>query len=343
MRGTVRVGALGAMLLLIVSAMPAVTPVSAASMRSVTSWIEVSTTRPAAGCTIDVGIEIRDAGQAVSSTEVSLALFDGNDDVISTDSAVTNGDGVAHLEVETGGASGNGWLDVNVAGGYLTGMYIGLGAGDSCSDGADFLTVEGDVPDVTVVADERAEEGADGVFVSGVPFYTQQRNLSCEYASLYIATAAYGNGISEYAFDDVVGWSPNPHWGYRGDITGWWGNTDDYGVYAEPLAAALEQFGFYGEVFYTGGDTAPLIAKLDADVPVLVWLGLWGDLRHIEETDGVSYAVTPGMHVVVAYGYDDDGIWVSDPAIGGARHYSWSDFTYMYSVLDGMSLAVYPA
>jgi len=340
MRGIVRAGAIGAVLLMVASVLPVTVPVSAATMQSVTSWIEVSSTRPAAGCSVDISIEIRDAGNAVASTEVSLALF-ADEEVISTDSAVTNGDGVAQLSVSTGNAGGNGWIDINVAGGYLTGFYIGLGSGDSCGDGADYLTVTGEVPDVVVVSDERVDS-VDGVFVPGVPFYAQQRNLSCEYAALEIATGTWGNEISEYAFDDVVGWSPNPHWGYRGDITGRWGNTDDYGVYAEALASALPEFGFYGEVFYTGGDTSALISRIDDGVPVLVWLGLWGDQIHIEETDGVAYALTAGMHVVVAYGFDDDGIWVSDPAIGGAHHYSWSDFVYMYSVLDGMSLAVYP-
>ena len=342
MNRAIRVGAIGAAMFLVASTVPMAKSTSAASVRSVTSWIEVSSTRPASGCTVDLGIEIRDSGNAVSSTEVSIALF-ADDELISADRAVTDGDGVAQLAVETGGAGGNGWLDVNVGGGYLTGLYIGLAAGDSCSDGADFLTVEGEVPDVTVEADSRSEESADGVFVSGVPFYVQQRNLSCEYAALYIATASYGNGISEYTTEEAVGFSPNPHWGYRGDITGWWGNTTDYGVYAEPLASVLPSFGFSGEVFYSGGDTEMLKSKIDADVPVLVWLGLWGDQVVVEETDGVPYALTAGMHVVVAYGYDSEGVWVSDPAIGGARHYSWADFTYMYSVLDGMSLAVYPA
>lgn len=63
-----------------------------------------------------------------------------------------------------------------------------------------------------------------------VPTYMQQRNLSCEYAAAVIAMAAYGVWVNEYDFDGMVGWSDNPHWGYRGNITGWWGNTDDYGV-----------------------------------------------------------------------------------------------------------------
>src|SRR3954447_4530669 len=42
------------------------------------------------------------------------------------------------------------------------------------------------------------------------PTYVQQRNLSCEYASLVIAFGTYGVSVSEYAFDDLVGWSDNP-------------------------------------------------------------------------------------------------------------------------------------
>ena len=35
-----------------------------------------------------------------------------------------------------------------------------------------------------------------------VPTYSQQRNLSCEYAAAVIAMAAYGTWVSEWAFDD---------------------------------------------------------------------------------------------------------------------------------------------
>ncbi|MBA2597025.1 MAG: hypothetical protein H0V00_10425, partial [Chloroflexia bacterium] len=78
-----------------------------------------------------------------------------------------------------------------------------------------------------------AHELSDGSAFVEVPVYTQQRNLSCEYASLVIAMGAYDAWISEWTFDELVPASENPHWGYRGDINGWWGNTDDYGVYPE--------------------------------------------------------------------------------------------------------------
>lgn len=84
---------------------------------------------------------------------------------------------------------------------------------------------------------------ASGGSMIQVPTYAQQRNLSCEYASAVIAMASFGSWVSGCAFDPLVGWSPNPHLGFRGDINGVWGNTVDYGVYAEPLAAVLPTFG----------------------------------------------------------------------------------------------------
>src|SRR4051794_11919034 len=61
----------------------------------------------------------------------------------------------------------------------------------------------------------------DAAFVE-VPTYSQQRNLSCEYASMVIAMASFGTWVSEYDFDTLVPLSDNPHWGYRGDINGDW-------------------------------------------------------------------------------------------------------------------------
>ena len=181
-----------------------------------------------------------------------------------------------------------------------------------------------------------------GTFLE-VPTYFQQRNLSCEYAALTIATGAFGYPVSEWEFDARVGWSANPHWGYRGDITGWWGNTDDYGVYAEALVPALADFGFYGEPFYGQGDASELKARLDWGMPTLVWLGLWGDTGYYDYTeDGTRYKLASGEHVVVAYGYDDWGVYVSDPASGQYTSYAWGDFMWMWNVLDGMALAVAP-
>ena len=189
----------------------------------------------------------------------------------------------------------------------------------------------------------RAHTSGAGYAFVDVPTYVQQRNLSCEYAAMTIATAAWGGWVSEYEFDNRVGWSANPHWGFRGDITGWWGNTTDYGVYAAALVGPLAELGYAGDMFYAQGDAWQLKTRLDQGAPVAVWLGLWGDQGWYEYTDdGSRYKLTPGYHVVVAYGYDESGVHVSDPATGTYDFYSWGDFMWMWNVLDGMSLAVWP-
>jgi LysM repeat protein/uncharacterized protein YvpB len=185
------------------------------------------------------------------------------------------------------------------------------------------------------------EEPAGPVIATDVPAYLQAFSLSCEYAAAYIATAGFGWGVPESAFIERIGQSPNPHWGYRGSIYGAWGGTDDYGVYPEALVPTLNEFGFAGDIFYSGGDASALTSRLDAGMPVLTWLGYFGDTAWAQEDEG-SYLLAPGMHVVVAYGYDDGGVYVSNPGRGIHDYYAWGDFLAMWSVLDGMALGVAP-
>lgn len=175
-----------------------------------------------------------------------------------------------------------------------------------------------------------------------VPTYIQERNLSCEYASVFIATSAFGPSIPEWVYIDSMPITANPHYGYRGNIDGNWGNYEDYGIYPEPLVPILNDYGYVGEVFYAMGDSGPLRAHLDAGHPVVTWLAFWGDTGRVYDDDG-TYTVFAGMHVVVAYGYDDDGVYISDPATGSYRFLSWDTYAWMSAAIDGMSMAVYPS
>ncbi len=132
-----------------------------------------------------------------------------------------------------------------------------------------------DWPVVSRIVSNRDGDGGP-VTLPGVFTYQQQRPLSCEYASVHIATSMIGQPISEYEIEAVAPASPNPHWGFRGDITGSWGNTDDYGVYNAPLASGLNQLGIASRAFY-GSTRDDLTRELDAGRPVVIWLGLWGD------------------------------------------------------------------
>lgn len=197
------------------------------------------------------------------------------------------------------------------------------------------------IPPTRDGSEESNSGESTAVTVPGVITYKQQRNLSCEYASVHIATSMFGKGIEEHIYINSVPQALNPHNGYRGNIDGWWGNTDDYGVYPKALVPVMNDFGYAGEVFYSEGDASQLISHVDAGHPVVVWLGFWGDTRERLSDDG-NYSVAAGTHVVTVYGYDDGGVYVSDPATASLDYYTWGEFTEMWKVLDGMSLAVYP-
>lgn len=285
------------------------------------------------GNTLTAGqvIVIPEPGQSPSDAAAMAASKEGTSPWISTFHAVQSGetlDGIAAtfgLDAQAL-ADFNGITDITS---ITAGQQLAI---PPSRDGADVLT-SARVATSTHAAD---------VVVPGVPAYAQSRNLSCEYASVHIATATFGNAIPEDALISSIPVTRNPHDGYRGNIDGWWGNTDDYGIYPEALAPAINGYGFATDIFYGEGDITQLKAELDAGHPVVVWIGLWGDTRQRLSDEG-SYSVATGMHVVVAYGYDNDGIYVSDPAHGNYNFYSWDTFVGMWKVLDGMSMAVYPA
>lgn len=186
------------------------------------------------------------------------------------------------------------------------------------------------------------DEAYSGVFVEGIPAYQQARSLSCEYASVYIATSAFGDPINEEEYLASTPSADNPHFGYRGDIDGVWGRTDDYGIYVEPLVPTLNAHGYAGEVSY-GADASVLRAHLDAGHPVVVWIATRGDTGFYEtDADGNSFKLVPWEHVVVAYGYDADRVYISDPGAGTFSSMDWDSFLSAWSVMDGMALAVYP-
>ena len=63
-------------------------------------------------------------------------------------------------------------------------------------------------------------------------------------------------------------------------------------------------------MFYAEGDASSLQRYLANGVPVILWLGMWGDQSYYEyASDGTPYKINPGYHVVVAYGYDESGVY----------------------------------
>jgi uncharacterized protein YvpB len=328
-----RLLAIVAALVLAATSLGAHSPVARAA-GAVNTWITIATTSPGVGCVVHVGVEARSGGNPVPGLTVGIALFDSANNLISSDVQETRDDGVAILSFDTSGATAgeSDWLDIDIDGSYLKGTAIVPTADGAC---------EGDAKEITASAEISIPLG--GGDVNGAPSFPttyQRHTLSCEYASLQIATAALGNEIDEDTFIPLVASAKNPHNGYRGDIDGAFGSTDDYGVYAEPLVDALAQVGFVGTVWYDPEQWA-IQAQLDAGHPTLVWISTHGDTGfYDEDSKGNSFKLVPWEHVVVAYAYDETGIFVSDPGNGSLEHFTWEWFLDAWGIMDGMSLSV---
>lgn len=328
--------------------MPTTTPPAAAQADAAAVWVQVGSETPGPGCWVDATVEVRRDGVAVPDLDVVLALH-VDADIYSVHRGVTGGDGLAWTGFDTSDAPAGrvALLDVNIADQYAGSVPVTITDGAGCNDNPEVQELAATVPMSVSESSHSADDGwtsGEGDVVSlWVPTIAQQRGLSCEYTSLAIAMGAYGAEVSEYAFDGIVGWSSNPHWGYRGNIEGVWGGTDDYGVYAEPLVAAAEAQGFWGDVFYANGNASALTSRIDQGTPVLVWLSLLGEPGFTEYADdGTPYLLIPGQHTVVIYGYDEAGVYASDPGIGAKRFYDWGWFMNMWNAFDGMAMGVGP-
>ena len=310
---------------------------------AVDTWVTVATNHPAAGCVVETTVEVRSGGSPLADADVQIILSDdATATILDSDSGTTSGDGIAWLSFDTGwsGAEKT-WLEVRVNGSYLGGRTIWVD-GDACSGAPSILDLSGDAP---VVRDSWVEapvtDSVSSASGGELPLvtYAQQRPLSCEYAAVQIATSMIGYTVSEYEIESVTPLSANPHWGYRGDINGSWGNTTDYGIYAEALVPGLNDYGYDATAFY--GDSTTLTDAIDAGLPVIVWLGMQGDQSYYETTsDGTQYQLTAYMHVMVVYAYDDSGVYLADPGNGGTRYYDWGTFLWMWGIIDEMGLIV---
>jgi LysM repeat protein len=183
-----------------------------------------------------------------------------------------------------------------------------------------------------------------GVRLVGVPAAVGQWPVSSEVAAAALATTYWGSAVTVEELLAAIPASENPHDGFRGAFDGMWGPTDDYGVYAGPLAAALESFGFAAEAFYADGDAAALAARIDAGAPVVVWVTyqLKPQERVVVENESGRYSLVAEQHALLVYGYDDTGILVVDVSDGLYHRLPWDAFMAAWNLFDGMGLAITP-
>jgi len=149
-----------------------------------------------------------------------------------------------------------------------------------------------------------------------VPVLAQEHSLTCEAATARMAAVYLGKPVTEAWIQAQLGADDNPHKGFRGDMDAEFGGMVNYGVYAEPLARALQSLGLTAEVRY-GTSYADLRAALDRGQPVIVWLSQFAAPGYYEQPGG--YRLVPGEHSYVVVGYDANGLVVNDPLNGGRQ------------------------
>lgn len=191
-------------------------------------------------------------------------------------------------------------------------------------------------------AETKKEELPERVVLENFPAYGQRYNLSCEYAATHAVTRYYQRPITEEDFIQTIGFDPNPHIGFRGNINGPFGGTWDYGIYAEPMARVLEARGWKTKLLVN--KEISLKQELALGRPVQVWViaGFgWGSPFTAVYKEQ-PFKLAGGEHSVVAYGYDAQGVYIMDVAYGGFTYVNWSAFLRSWSYFDYMAMSFWP-
>jgi uncharacterized protein YvpB len=176
-----------------------------------------------------------------------------------------------------------------------------------------------------------------------VPIYKQEHSLSCESSAAAMAANFQGVAVSEQDIMLALPYDENPYKGFRGNIDGPHGGTDDYGVYAAPVQQTLAARGLQAELLQGGPDE--IRAYIRQGKPVIVWItyGMQAQVPvQVTLTDGQTVTMVPFEHTVVVIGYNRDGLWVNDPYAGTQDFYPEGDFVRSFGYLGNMGLVVGP-
>jgi uncharacterized protein YvpB len=172
----------------------------------------------------------------------------------------------------------------------------------------------------------------------------QTKNLSCESRSAADLAGFWSVAVDELEFLTALGQSDNPHVGFVGDVDQPPGSLPPYGygVYVEPVAAALRDYGLDARPIYELG-LEGLRAELLAGRPVLVWATYGMELyepREWTSGDGRVSTVVPYMHTFLVTGFDQEGLTVLDAYDATVQYYPYATFLRAWDLFDQMALLV---
>jgi len=172
----------------------------------------------------------------------------------------------------------------------------------------------------------------------------QSRNLSCESRSAADLAAHWGVMVDELEFLNALGRSDNPHKGFVGDVDSPPGSLppDGYGVYAEPVAATLRDYGLDAHPVYNLGPDG-LRAELLTGRPVLVWATYGMQPQEPVEwvsSDGQVSTVLAFMHTFIVTGFDQEGFFILDAYDATMQYYPDNTFLTVWNSFDQMAVTV---
>ena len=181
--------------------------------------------------------------------------------------------------------------------------------------------------------------------LEGYPQLYQQHRLSCEAASVSMAT---GGLIGEGTIVAAMPTSSDPWLGFRGTVDRHATLADglaNYGIYAPPLAREMQDFGYQTTVI--SGTEAPALLRYsigELQLPVVTWVtyGLHDEPAIVGQAGAQSFPLVLHEHARLIVGYDAGGVYSHDP-IDGPRYDPWPAFLHAWGTFDHMGLIVAPA
>lgn len=175
--------------------------------------------------------------------------------------------------------------------------------------------------------------------VTGQP---QSRNLSCESRSAADLAGFWGVAVQESEFLERLPRSDNPHKGFVGTPDDRWGQLPpkSYGVYAEPVAALLREYGLPARAESRRG-VAWLRQQLAANRPVIIWATYEFEPRPVvtmQTPDGSQFKAVPFEHTYLVVGYTPEAFEVIDALDGQHKSVPLERFQEAWGQLDEMAV-----
>lgn len=176
-------------------------------------------------------------------------------------------------------------------------------------------------------------------YLAGFPLLRQQHPLTCEASAASMGTRGR---VGEDQLMAVIPRNPNPNLGFRGQPDGTQDRAlTEYGVYANPLHAALQRFGYSSDVITYGSD-AQIRSYINRGWPVVAWItyALVREKPRLGAANGVQFILVPREHAVLIVGYNNGAVIANDPWTQKRVWYNWRAFNRSWGYFGNMALAM---